>query len=71
MESNVQQRQAVLLRGAGPPVQAPHGKVPRLQVQAEAQEDVHRGREEAEDLRVQGPHEAEEGGDEAALVQGR
>ena len=41
MEVHVQPGQAAILRGAGPSEQASPREVPKLQVQAAAQEDLH------------------------------
>ena len=39
-----------------------------IQISAPAQEDLHRGRQEAAGVRVQGADEEQAGGDEAAVV---
>ena len=70
VEGNAGGGEAALLRAAGGAEQAPHGAAPRLPLPPAAQAHLHRGREEAEDLRVQGAHTEPEGGDEAVLDRG-
>lgn len=71
VEIHVQRGEAALLRGAVPAVQAAHGEAPRLQVQAPAEADVHRGREEDAHLRVQDADAPAPPGDAAAVVSRR
>ena len=70
MEKYVDPREAVLLRRAGRAVQDPHGEVSGLQVPASAQENLHAGREESKNFRVQSHHEEQEGGAEDYVVWG-
>ena len=70
MEKYVDPREAVLLRRAGGAVQDPHGEVSGLQVPASTQENLHAGREESKNFRVQSHHEEQEGGAEDDVVRG-
>lgn len=67
VERHVQPGEAAVLRGAGPAQQAAPGALPRLQVQAPAQEDLHRGGPQAEGGRVQGHDEEPPAGAESDL----
>ncbi|CAL8385612.1 unnamed protein product [Gadus morhua 'NCC'] len=67
VEGYDQPGEAALLRGAGEAQQAAPGEIPRLQVQAAAQEDLPGGRQEAAHRGVQGHHEEPAAGDEAVL----
>ena len=68
MESDVELREAAVLRGAVAAVEAAHGEAPGLQVQAATEAYLHRGREEDAHLRVQVADAATAAGNEAALV---
>lgn len=68
MESNVELREAAVLRGTIAVVEAAHGEAPGLQVQAPTEAHLHRGRQEDAHLRVQVADAAAAAGDEAALV---
>lgn len=71
MEGNVELGQAAVLRGTVQAVQAAHGKAPGLSVSAQTEADVHRGRQEDADIRVQDADAAAAERDAAAVVQGR
>lgn len=67
MERYDQPGEAAVLRGAGPAQQAAPGALPRLQVQAPTQKDLHRGGPQAEGGRVQGHDEEPPAGAESDL----
>lgn len=67
VERHVQPGEAAILRGAGPAQQAAPGALPRLQVQAPTQKDLHRGGPQAEGGRVQGHDEEPPAGAESDL----
>ena len=67
VEVHVQPGEAAVLRGAGAPEPTTPGALPGLQVQAAAQEDLHRGGPPAEGGRVQGHDEEPQAGAEDAL----
>ena len=71
LEEHVKHGQAEVLRGAGSPLEDAHGKISGLPLPTSAQADLHCGRQEVADLRVQDPDEEAAGGDEAAVVQRR
>lgn len=71
MEGNVERGQAAVLRGTVQAVQVAHGKAPGLPIPAQAEADVHRGRQEDADIRVQDADAAAAERDAAVVVQGR
>jgi hypothetical protein len=68
MEGHDEHGKATLLRGTVSSVQVAHGEVPGLQVPTEAQANLHRGRQKAEDLGVQAAHETKARRDANTLV---
>lgn len=71
MEGDDERGQTTVLRGTVAAVQAAHGKAPGLQVPAQAQTDVHRGRQEDAHIRVQDADAPTAERDATAVVQGR
>ena len=71
LEGDDQRAEAAVLRGAVASEQAAHGGAPRVPVPAAAQAHLHRRRQEAAHLRVQGADAAAAAGDAQSLVSGR
>lgn len=71
MEVDDERGQTAVLRGTVEAVQAAHGEAPGLPVPSQTEADVHRGRQENADIRVQDADAPAAERNEAAVVQGR